>query len=524
MSECRNEKPFSSDPKKEIETLQPELVFGLVGPLGSNIEAAQEALESELKKVGYFSVLIHLTSDVEELISEIKAEDVKTYKHKMDLMNDIVGYSEKADFLARTAVALIATNRIKINKRERNFEGEQAQEYQAPKTAYIIRQLKRQQEVTTLSKIYGKKFVQVSVAVSEEEQRLAVQSIVARERPELSQADRENEARKLIARDRDEAGVDYGQGLIDVYHSGDVFIGGTANEISAQVSRFIEAFFGSNSISPSKDEFGGYLAKTASLRTLDLSRQVGAALMTEDGDVITLGCNEVPKPLGGNYWCDDENPQRDIERGVEPNKLETTRLIHNFVHALSKLDTLQFDPVDVLKSPELSDVLKDAFVSDITEFGRITHAEMSALADAARLGRSTAGSTIYVTTFPCHNCAKHLIAAGVKRIVYIEPYTKSKAFELSGDALTLSKGDSTKVLVEHFVGISPRRYRDIFEKPKKRRDGRNQVKRWQFDVPTPMVPDKTETHIAIEQQILVGFNEILEKISEGLRAAKSENS
>jgi len=90
--------------------------------------------------------------------------------------------------------------------------------------------------------------------------------------------------------------------------------------------------------------------------------------------------------------------------------------------------------------------------------------------------------------------------------------------------LTLSKGDSTKVLVEHFVGISPRRYRDIFEKPKKRRDGRNQVKRWQFDVPTPMVPDKTETHIAIEQQILVGFNEILEKISEGLRAAKSENS
>ena len=176
--------------------------------------------------------------------------------------------------------------------------------------------------------------------------------------------------------------------------------------------------------------------------------------MTKDGDIITLGCNEVPKPLGGNYWEDDTDPQRDIERGVEPNKLETTRLIHDFVHALSNLDQISFDPVEILKSPGLAHVLKDAFVSDITEYGRITHAEMSALADAARLGRSTLGSTIYVTTFPCHNCAKHLIAAGVKRIVYIEPYPKSKAFELSGDALSTRKQDRSKVVVEHFVGIS----------------------------------------------------------------------
>lgn len=51
-----------SEATDQLEVLEPELVFGLVGPLGSNIEATQDALESELKKVGYTPVLIHLTN------------------------------------------------------------------------------------------------------------------------------------------------------------------------------------------------------------------------------------------------------------------------------------------------------------------------------------------------------------------------------------------------------------------------------------------------------------------------------
>lgn len=501
---------------EQSDVLEPELVFGLVGPLGSNVDAAQDALVSELKKVGYNSVLIHLTKDVKSIIPQVKLREIETYEQKIDLMNEIVGHSGKSDFLARVAIATIASRRMAINSAI-GLPPRQAQEFQAPKTAYVIRQLKRQQEASTLTKVYGKKFVQVSVAVSENEQQQAVLSIVGRERPELSQSQREEEARKLINRDRDESGVEYGQGLIDVYHSGDVFVAGNSNEISAQIARFIEAFFGSNLISPTKDEFGSQLAKTASFRTLDLSRQVGAAIMSPEGDVITMGCNEVPKPLGGNYWCDDESPQRDIERGVEPNKLETTRLIHNFVHALSNLEMLKFDPVEVLRDSKLSHVLKDAFVSDITEFGRITHAEMSALTDAARLGRSTLGATIYVTTFPCHNCAKHLIAAGISRIVYIEPYTKSKAFELSGDALSVGRGAKNKVTVEHFVGISPKRYRDIFEKSKKRRDDSNRVKRWQFDSPAPMVDNKTGTHTLLESQALVGFDGLMKAVADAMQ-------
>ena len=293
---------------RQMDVLEPELIFGLVGPLGRNIDAAQEALQSELKKVGYNPVLIHITKDCKLIIPEIENNKTETFEQKIDLMNKIVESSEKMDFLARISIAIIASRRVLINA-SRGLSPRHSQEFQAPKTAYIIRQLKRQQEVTTLQKVYGKKFIQVSVVVSEFEQNQSVMSIIGREYPELSQFDRAEKSRKLIARDREESGVDYGQGLINVHHSGDVFVAGSSNNISEQIARFIEAFFGSNFISPTKDEFGSQLAKTASLRSLDLSRQVGAAIMSPDGDIITLGSNEVPKPLGGNYWCDDDFPQ-----------------------------------------------------------------------------------------------------------------------------------------------------------------------------------------------------------------------
>ena len=50
------------------------------------------------------------------------------------------------------------------------------------------------------------------------------------------------------------------------------------------------------------------------------------------------------------------------------------------------------------------------------------HAEQNAIADAARRGVSVAGSTAYVSHFPCVNCAKMLAAAGVSHIKYHVDY------------------------------------------------------------------------------------------------------
>lgn len=53
---------------------------------------------------------------------------------------------------------------------------------------------------------------------------------------------------------------------------------------------------------------------------------------------------------------------------------------------------------------------------------RTIHAEMNAVLQCAKYGTPVEGSTIYVTHFPCLQCAKALIQAGVKKIIYATDY------------------------------------------------------------------------------------------------------
>ena len=53
---------------------------------------------------------------------------------------------------------------------------------------------------------------------------------------------------------------------------------------------------------------------------------------------------------------------------------------------------------------------------------RTIHAEVNAVLQCAKYGIATQGSEVYVTHFPCLNCTKTLIQAGIKRINYIEDY------------------------------------------------------------------------------------------------------
>ncbi|WP_425516553.1 deaminase [Pseudohalocynthiibacter aestuariivivens] len=138
----------------------------------------------------------------------------------------------------------------------------------------------------------------------------------------------------------------------------------------------------------------------------------------------------------------------------------------------------------------------------MTEYGRMVHAEMNAITDAARLGRGVKNAILYVTTFPCHNCAKHIIAAGIKRIVFIEPYPKSRTELLYGDAIATSQKDTDSLQLEHFSGISPRRYRDIFEKGK-RRDKSGKVFDWYENVCKPRIGRRETDYTVAERQALI---------------------
>lgn len=73
-------------------------------------------------------------------------------------------------------------------------------------------------------------------------------------------------------------------------------------------------------------------------------------------------------------------------------------------------------------------------VRDDHEQGTV-HAEQNAIADAARRGVGLQGATVYITHFPCINCAKILCAAGIKLIKYLDDYKNDPiALELLEEA------------------------------------------------------------------------------------------
>ncbi|MFA6427124.1 MAG: deaminase [Candidatus Magasanikbacteria bacterium] len=71
---------------------------------------------------------------------------------------------------------------------------------------------------------------------------------------------------------------------------------------------------------------------------------------------------------------------------------------------------------------------------------RTVHAEMNALVQAAKRGHAVEGATAYITNMSCTNCAKALIAAGVKRVVVFSDFHDTLAVEFFNKAgVTIDK-------------------------------------------------------------------------------------
>ena len=74
----------------------------------------------------------------------------------------------------------------------------------------------------------------------------------------------------------------------------------------------------------------------------------------------------------------------------------------------------------------------------------VLHAEANAITKIARSGNNSDGATLYVTASPCIECAKLIIQAGIKRVVYSEEYRLKDGIELlqrAGIEVVLSQED-----------------------------------------------------------------------------------
>lgn len=110
------------------------------------------------------------------------------------------------------------------------------------------------------------------------------------------------------------------------------------------------------------DEYFMGLAHLSAMRSKDPNTQVGAAIVDQNNRVVSIGYNGMP------YGCDD----------------------------------------DVYSWEREGDFLA-------TKYPYVVHAELNAILNAPR---SVRGCTLYVSLFPCNECAKAVIQSGIKCIVY----------------------------------------------------------------------------------------------------------
>jgi cytidine deaminase len=125
---------------------------------------------------------------------------------------------------------------------------------------------------------------------------------------------------------------------------------------------------------------------------------------------------------------------------------------------------------------------------------------MASLMDAVSRGVSVRSSTMYVNTFPCHICARHIISSGLKRVVYIEPYPKSFTKKLFSDSISETPNNK-KVLFEPFIGVAPRLYQSAFKLITKRKSKEGRIVDWKKGTANTRLKRFVTSYMAIENQI-----------------------
>ncbi|MDW1750710.1 anti-phage dCTP deaminase [Vibrio sp. Vb2133] len=422
-----------------------ELVIGIVSAVGTEYKRVTEPLIDRLKGFGYSVQEIRVSGCLPSFSGTDEYERIKHYMQAGDALRE---NSENNAILAAGVAKNISSSRSASST----------------KRAFIVNSLKHPREVEFLRKIYGDGFYLVGIHADEKRRHQHLTDDKG-----MTQA----QANELIRIDEDES-FDHGQKTRDTYHLADFFLnlGSNNDQVKNRLQRFLELIFSHPYKNPTFDEFAMFMAFNSSVRSGDLSRQVGAVISREK-QIIATGANDVPKSGGGLYWAEvdettgkveDDLDGKDYTRDGDSNKQAQAEIIQEIAKNL-----LGKGLVDGQNEVELHKVLKESKISDLTEFGRVVHAEMDALLSCNRAGIPTTGSTLYCTTFPCHNCAKHIIASGINRVVYVEPYPKSRALDFHSESIQLKSElekapDEASELVsfEPFIGVGPRRFLDLF--------------------------------------------------------------
>lgn len=510
-----NDSPFISE-SSSMENLTAlinsrrahNLHIALCGAIGSNLSNVIDQLKTLLEPAGYdfrhikvsaelaTQVAENYPTELEEISSRHEDNQYDSYRKKQELGKFLREETEHKEICA-----VLAANKIFQIRREIGLEFLNGLDSQDPqkqilqeqdptlqnlqisqaagkrKIVFVIDQLKTPEEAKLLRQIYQGSFYLIAVVDSKENRKQSL------ENAGLSPTESES----LIEIDKNER-TEYGQSLEDTVLEADYFINAAENsqKLKIDIDRFLSLIHNANGYGPTQEEYGMFQAYSAGVGSLCLSRQVGAAILDAKGNILATGRNDVPKYGGGLYETtniyEDTNDYRCVHSNHCSNDTEKQKLVEKITKAISD-NLANIQPADDAETQSeaivtdnsasaiilnnhhrtiVSKAIESSPIKNLIEFSRSVHAEMDAIVSIARKGiQIPTNAILYTTTYPCHNCARHIVAAGISQVVFLEPYEKSLATNLHSDSIVLGES-TTKMGITFFKGVSPRRYRDLF--------------------------------------------------------------
>lgn len=442
----------------------PELVIAFTGPIGSGCTHVAQRLKKIVQyEYGYTPNYIPVSPFIAHFAGENEENEWTAFERVRRYQKAGNDYRQQhgADVLAKHVVNDIHRHR----EAKRGFRDQSPALLPIPeprRVVHVIDSLKNPAEYRTLAQVYGGSLWLIAVFAPHDTRRKRLSN------GGFTKAEIET----AIEIDENEP-FDYGQKVRKTVEFANFFIRNDSDQkgsVDVQLRRFMNLILGVGVVTPTIHEKGMAVASSAARSSACLSRQVGAAVYSKEGELLGIGANDVPRFGGGLYNAEDLNDARcfNWRNGNCHNDLEKGRLANQVVSVLTGLI-----PPD--KVSEAVRRVRKSRLADLVEFSRAVHAEMEAIVSVARSGRrGVVEGRLYTTTYPCHNCARHIVAAGISEVYYIEPYPKSLASDLHDDSIsTSSKDRGTKCVFLQYEGVAPKNIESLFRiKKARKQDGR----------------------------------------------------
>jgi deoxycytidylate deaminase len=463
----------SMQAREEIDTrLSQELVIAMVGPLSSGVSTTSRILRDRLtERFGYDApAIIKVSGLIDEDAHRVDRQpSTRKPVHErivhLQETGNLLRKKYGTDYLAKRAVEVI--NRSRTSGPDQGFEKVAEGSPRRPinlRRVSVIDSLKNEAELALLRSVYKDVLVVFGV--------FAPDHVRTRRLKEAGVSDADVGA--ILDRDQGEV-VPHGQQTRSIFSDADFFIrndGDNETGLRRATERFLDVLFDVGVHTPTRAEGAMHEAASVANRSACMSRQVGAAIVDTHGDLVSVGWNDVPKHGGGLYVEDDQWSSDSTGRAADRDQ-RCFRFGQRICHNDHEKDLIRADLLASLKTAgvlrsdvaeaDVAKAIRGTRLDAVIEFSRAIHAEMEAILAVARDSRhSLVGATLYSTTYPCHNCARHIVAAGIKELVYIQPYRKSLALKLHHDAVSEDSRTLDRTAFSQYEGVAPKHFDRLF--------------------------------------------------------------